>query len=405
MVNDKKSFELAKIHLASSKEISIDTESSGFFTYYSKICLIQISGSGQNFIFDPLAQIDLKSLDVIFQNPKVLKIFHSAIDDIKALKRDFGFTFINIADTMYSSKLLGLEHNSLNYLVEHYHQVHLSKTEQKSNWEKRPLERQQLQYAALDTAYLESIWNSMKIELEKKNLLDEAISEFQKISEEPIPLKETVNEIQWYKFPEIDKFTSHERRTIADILTFRDEKAKRVNKAPFRVLNNENILKLIRKELNQEGLIALLGKKDGAELYTIIETPTGPPLEKSEIPKTDFEVKAEEEEGFKNLRKWRERIMKKRNIDHTMLPSNKQILQIIRNKVSSIEDLEKLNLMSKWKLGNYGQSILLALKGENYDSFLAPLVVLPQVNRKKNPGFIKKHPKKAPIEIKTVDVP
>ena len=385
LVDNKKSLELAVVNLGNSKVIAIDTESSGYYTYYSKVCLVQISANGKNFIIDPMAQIDIKALDVIFKNPSILKIFHSAIDDVKALKRDFGFEFKNIADTMYSSKLLGLEHNSLNYLVEYYHKIFLSKTEQKSNWEKRPLDKYQLQYAALDTAYLESIWNSMKVELQKRNILDEAINENKKIASEPYIAKEVTNEIHWHKFPNIDKFTPEERRNVCDILQFRDDKAKRMNKAPFRVINNETIEKIVKKELTEDNLITLLGKKDGAELFKILQNPTGAPLDKVDIPKLDYELKPEEEQAFKQLRKWREKVMKKRNIDHTMLLSNKNLILIMRSDVKTLDDLRKLSLMSEWKIQNYGPSILKALKNENYDELLNHLVPLTRVKRAKKP--------------------
>jgi ribonuclease D len=388
LVQDKKSLELALVHLNSAKALSVDTESSGFYTYHSKICLIQITANGKNFIFDPFAQMDIKLLGNLFKNVSILKIFHSAIDDIKALKRDFGFEFKNIADTMYSSKLLGLEHNSLNFLVEFYHKVSLSKTEQKSNWEKRPLDKQQLQYAALDTAYLESIWEKMSFELESQKLLDEAKSEFEKISSEPPHPKEVTNEVHWYKFPEIETYSPEERRSVQDILSFREEKAKRMNKAPFRVISNQIISKIVKKEMKTEEFAALLGKKDSLELEKILQNPSGPPLEKSNIPKADFEVKPEEE-----LRKWREKVMKKRNIDHSMLPSNKQILQMIRLNISSIDELDKMNVLSKWKLENYGSSILKALNKENYDEDLTHLVVLKN-SKKKNFPPKKNDPKK-----------
>lgn len=385
LVDNKKSLELAVVNLANSKMISIDTESSGYYTYYSKVCLVQISANGKNFILDPMAQIDIKALSGVFKNPSILKIFHSAIDDIKALKRDFGFEFKNIADTMYSSKLLGLEHNSLNYLVEYYHKIFLSKTEQKSNWEKRPLDRYQLQYAALDTAYLESIWTTMRAELEKRNILDEALSEFEKMADEPYVAKEVTNEIHWHKFPNIDKFSPEERRGICDILQFRDDKAKRMNKAPFRVINNETIEKIVKKELSEDNLITLLGKKDGAELFKILQNPTGTPLDKVDIPKLDYELKPDEESLFKQLRKWRDKIMKKRNIDHTMLLSNKNLILIIRSKIDSLEELRALSLMSEWKVQNYGPSILKALKNESYDDLLNHLVPLSKVKRFKKP--------------------
>jgi ribonuclease D len=381
IIDNKKGMELLTVNLGSSEILSIDTESSGYFSYYSKVCLIQISTKGKNYIIDPLSKVDLDLLKPIFKNQKILKIFHSATDDIKALKRDFGFDFNHIADTLYSSKLLNLEHNSLNYLVEYYHNVKLSKTEQKSNWEKRPLDKQQLQYAALDTAYLESIWEKMKLELEKSNLIDEATSEFKKITEDIYKTKESTHEVFWYKFPNILKFTPEQRRNIYDILVYRDEKAKKANKAPFRIFNNDFIIKIIKPEFRSEEKIAeVLGKKEAQTIFNILSNPSGPPLNKSDIPKFDSDTTEEEDLKLKNLHKWREKIMKHRGVDHSMILSNKQMIHLIRNEPKSLDDLTNSGFLSEWKVQNYGKSLLKALNDEPYDNLIKELI--PITNQK-----------------------
>lgn len=380
LVDTKKGMELVTINLSGAKSISIDTESSGYFTYYSRICLVQITVNGKNYIIDPLAPLDMSLLKPIFEDEKILKIFHSATDDIKALKRDFGYNFKNIADTMYSSKLLGMEHNSLNYLVEYYHSIKLSKTEQKSNWEKRPLDKHQLQYAALDTAYLESIWEKMAKELEEAFLLDEAISEFEKMVDEVYKGRETNPEVAWHKFPNILKFSSEQRRTIFDVLQFREEKAKKMNKAPFRVLNNETIAKIVAEPPSSEEIQKILGKKDGQQLLNILQTPSGPPLTKADFPKVDNNITPSEEAKLRHLHKWREKIMKKRGVDHSMILSNKQLLVLIRDTPSSLETLEKFHFLSKWKLQNYGPSLLKALNSEPYDEFIENLIPIKKKN-------------------------
>ena len=362
--------ELAAVNLSGASVISIDTESSGYYTYYSRVCLIQISVNNKNYIIVPLSHLDLGLLKPIFLNPSILKIFHSASDDIKALKRDFGFEFRNIADTMYSSKLLNMEHNSLNYLVEYYHKVKLSKTEQKSNWEKRPLDKQQLQYAALDTAYLETIWSKMQEELNSLGLLEEAISEFEKITEEEYRGRETIQDVSWHKFPNILKFSPEERRNIYDILVYREEKAKRLNKAPFRVFNNEMITKIVTGEKSEEELMKLVGKKDGKDIKNILENPNGEPLNKSDFPKIDREITPQEETKWRQLHKWREKIIKKRGVDHSMILSNKQMIHFIRTQPKSLEDLFQSGFLSRWKVENYGPSLLKALASEPYEELL-----------------------------------
>jgi ribonuclease D len=380
LIDNKKSMELAAVNLSGAKSISIDTESSGYFTYYSRICLVQISVNGKNYIIDPLAPLDMALLNPIFENEKILKIFHSAPDDVKGLKRDFSYKFKNIADTMYSSKLLGMEHNSLNYLVEFYHSIKLSKTEQKSNWEKRPLDKQQLQYAALDTAYLESIWEKMEFELRESQLLEEAISEFKKMTEELYKGRESTGEISWHKFPNILKFTPEQRRSVYDVLSFREEKAKKLNKAPFRVINNETISKIIFENLKEEEIINLLGRKDGSQIAEIVKNPSGSPLNKSDFPRIDNNMTTQEESKLRHLHKWRDKIIKKRGVDHSMILSNKQLLTLIRNPPTTLEELDKSHFLSDWKLQNYGITLLKALHSEPYDDLLEGLI---PIKRKK----------------------
>lgn len=374
VVDNVRSLQLALITLSQSDCLSIDTESSGYYTYYSKVCLIQISSKGKNYIFDPIRLDDLSGLGPLFENPSILKIFHSASDDIKALKRDFGFKFINIADTMFSSRLLDLEQNSLLYLVEHYHKVKLSKKEQKSNWEKRPLEKSQLQYAALDTVYLESIWDKMREELGKRKLLDEALSEFVKIAEEePEPFEGF--SINLEKFPNVLELSSDERRALHDTLAFRDEKAKKLNKAPFRVWNNDKVLELVKSRGELNKLIDIVGKKDAENLYQVYKNPSGPPIQKNDLFKRSIEdLTGEEADRFKRLRQWRETIMSIRRMGHNLMPSNKNIAEIAKKNPKSIEELRELGIFSNWKVENYGPSLLAAIQSKPYETTLSGLV-------------------------------
>jgi ribonuclease D len=253
----------------------------------------------------------------------------------------------------------------------------MSKTEQKSNWEKRPLDREQLRYAALDTAYLESIWNKMKAELENLGLLEEAISEFVKLTEEVYKARDLNAEVPWYKFPNIHKFTPEQRRNIYDILQFREEKARRSNKATFRVINNDTLTKLVTDKPDEDSIVKQYGKKDGAEIFRILNNPSGPPFDKVEIPKIDKDITPKEEITLRYLHKWRDKIMKKRNMDHTMLLSNKQFLLMIRSMPMDIECIRKLGIMSEWKIENYGQSLLRALNNEPYDDLIQNLKSIP----------------------------
>lgn len=383
LIDNKRYLELCLLNLSKSECISIDTESSGYYTYFPRVCLLQITSNGKNYIIDTLAPIDLPKLSPIFLDPKILKIFHSATDDIKALKRDFHFEFCNIVDTMYSSKMLGMAHNSLNYLVEHFHDIKLSKVEQKSNWEKRPLDKHQLKYAALDTAYLESIWTKMKEELQKRGLLEEVISECDRFAKEPYIKKDDQSHSHWYKFPSILKYDPEQRRMIHDILQYRETKAKKSNRAAFRIINTQNIESIVKDKPDLNHLIKVFGKKEGTDIYNIVQNPSGEPIEKSDIPKEDYGLSDIEEHLYIKMRKWREIIMKKRKIDHTMVLPNKYLALIAKNRPTTLDMLRQLNIMSDWKINHYGPSIIRILQNESYDGLLSGLIEIRKTGERK----------------------
>ena len=93
--------------------VAVDTESDSLYSYYYKVCLIQISVPGVDYLVDPLSMCDATPLGSLFANPKVQKIFHAAESDVIALKRDYGFAFTNIFDTLWAARVLGWEHLNL----------------------------------------------------------------------------------------------------------------------------------------------------------------------------------------------------------------------------------------------------------------------------------------------------
>src|SRR5690348_7347132 len=73
--------------LRGAREIAVDTEADSFFSYREKVCLIQISAVGCDWIVDPLAGFDLAPLGELLADPRRTKIFHDGEFDILVLKR------------------------------------------------------------------------------------------------------------------------------------------------------------------------------------------------------------------------------------------------------------------------------------------------------------------------------
>ena len=79
-----KELNLALSKLSDAKFVAVDTEFMRETTYYSKLCLVQLSGAGTTICIDPLVpDIDMSALYNLMQNPSIIKVFHAGRQDLE----------------------------------------------------------------------------------------------------------------------------------------------------------------------------------------------------------------------------------------------------------------------------------------------------------------------------------
>src|SRR5690606_1660523 len=98
--------------------LAVDTESNSLYAYYEQVCLIQLSTREKDWIVDPLALDDLSPLGDVLGDPATEIVFHAAEYDIVSLKRDFGFHFGRVFDTMMAARICGWEQVGLGSILE-----------------------------------------------------------------------------------------------------------------------------------------------------------------------------------------------------------------------------------------------------------------------------------------------
>jgi ribonuclease D len=157
MVEDTEALEDMVRTLEKAPVIGIDTESDSSYSYQEKVCLIQLSNRDTDWIVDPLKVKDLSALGPLLSNPDIVKVLHGADYDIVCLKRDFGFEFRNLYDTLIAAQLLGMERIGLADLIERYFGIELDKQYQRHNWALRPLRPEHLDYARGDTHWMVAV--------------------------------------------------------------------------------------------------------------------------------------------------------------------------------------------------------------------------------------------------------
>ncbi len=223
--------------------LAVDTESNSLFAYQEQVCLIQFSTDSNDYLVDPLAISDLSSLGAIFSNPETEKIFHAAEYDIICLKRDFGFTFANLFDSMVAARILGKPAVGLGSVLEAEFGIQLDKRYQRANWGQRPLPPAQKAYARFDSHYLIPLRHHFHAELTARGLLDLAREDFLRLCQTPIPILDDPADACW-RLAGRTEITPRQAAVLQALCNYRDTRARQSNQPQFKVLSNSALVEL-----------------------------------------------------------------------------------------------------------------------------------------------------------------
>ena len=145
----------ARLTAGAPARIGLDTEFIRERTYWPQLALVQIAIDGDILLVDPLAPGINAALAPLLADRSVLKVMHSASEDLVALKRACGVVPQPLFDTQIAAALAGVGAGvGYQRLVQETLGVALEKGETRSDWLRRPLSASQLDYAADDVRHL-----------------------------------------------------------------------------------------------------------------------------------------------------------------------------------------------------------------------------------------------------------
>ena len=149
--------------VAGSTVVAVDTEFMRRNTFYPQVALVQLCFGEKALLVDPLAIADTAPLVALLSDPGVVKVLHSASEDLEVFSRWLGVLPEPLFDTQRAAALLdmgfGMGYSALVKLV---CEVDLPKGETTSDWLRRPLSDAQCEYAAQDVAWLLPVWRHLE---------------------------------------------------------------------------------------------------------------------------------------------------------------------------------------------------------------------------------------------------
>lgn len=249
--------------LEGEKMIAVDLEHHSFHSYTGLVSLIQISNSKEDFLVDPIKLRELLqspefSLNRIFADEKVLKIFHGAESDIAWLQRDFDTFVVNMFDSFHAAKVLNLPRMSLAFLLEEFCGVELDKKYQLADWRERPMPVEMIEYARKDTHYLVHLYFLLKKKLNEKQY--EQVLE--KSNEQCLELyaPETINEKSWKVALNRSNspLNGEQVNVVRRLFYWREWKAKELDVSPAALMPNSYLARIA----NSRGVKSVIELKE-----------------------------------------------------------------------------------------------------------------------------------------------
>ncbi len=353
---------------------AVDTEADSLHHYFEKLCLVQVSIPGEDYLIDPLCSLNLSPLVEVL-NPKTI-LMHGADFDIRMLRRAGPFAPREVFDTMIAAQLLGHEGQGLADLVQRYCGETLSKVSQKADWSRRPLDDKLMTYAWKDTHYLNTICENLRKELSElgrtewhqqgcAKLVQSLTSgeEEKKPSEHPWQIKGS------------KQLSGKALAIFKELWTWREEEGKRRDRPTFKVLHSEALIEIA--QWAEKGLgpdVAAVpnaprnvrGEHREALNRVLARSQTLPPLsfiaEKKPAHKRRPRLDANDEKILELLKQKRQEIAAELKIQPSLLATNLILETFAADRPATKESLRKIKLLLPWQEDILAEPFLGVLK-------------------------------------------
>lgn len=225
--------------------LAIDTEFLREKTYYAQLCLLQVAAEGVIACVDPLA-LDLDPLLDIIYDPSVVKVMHSARQDMEIFFDLRGDVPRPLFDSQIAATLMGFgEQVGYANLVQKMLNVTLDKMATRTDWSKRPLDREQVVYAADDVRYLFKIYHQQVELLSSKGRLEWLQDDFDEMSDRTTYAPHPEN--LWKRVKGAQKLSSPQLAVLRGLAIWREERAQASNRPRRWIFKDEVMVDLARR--------------------------------------------------------------------------------------------------------------------------------------------------------------
>jgi ribonuclease D len=244
--------------------------------------------------------------------------------------------------------------------------VYHSKRRQRDDWSHRPLESEQLEYAAMDTHHLLRLRDELEAELKNKGRLSWALEEFECAAILERPEKEFDTE-GFRRIKGNRDLGLQEQVMLRAVYLTRDKIARQLDVPPFKVMNNSVLLDLVKKPpkspremFDRPGISYRVARKFSGEILQTLEDsrqqdptlPETPPRVNWKPPSRAVRLRME------SLRNWRQIKSKELNLHiGVVFPAN-LLENLALTPPANLQEMSEMPGIRQWRVREFGEDLL-----------------------------------------------
>ena len=368
MIEDDAALKAAVDQLKTAPVIGVDTEADSFHSYREKVCLVQISDLKTDFIVDPLRVSDMSPLGEIMADPGMVKVLHGADYDIVSLKRDFGYQFENVFDTMISAQFLGFDKVGLADLIRRFFGHTIDKKYQRHDWSKRPLLDEHLDYARGDTHWLPAIRELLLIHLNRTGRLA-AVEEECALVQTREWQGRTSSEADFLRVKGATSLEPSQQKVLRAVWEYRDGKAKDSDRPAFKLIPDPFLLAIAKAQPTDAEALTKMARRGSSMVRrhgdALVQAVKDGIADEREIPKIPRPAKSRTprigpglDRYLTALKDWRNQKVQRTGLPPVAVANNTLLKEIARLVPTDLDGLAEVPGIRNWQLQDHGEEVL-----------------------------------------------
>lgn len=354
--------------LGTPSAIALDTEGASFHRFVDRIYLLQLSTAEHHAVIDPLRIGTPDRLGQLLQDRGVEVVLHDADYDLRLLRQDYGWQVNALFDTRVAAQLLGLRSFGLAALLEQFFGIRLDKKHQRADWSMRPLSADMLEYAALDTRWLLDLRATLRQRLESLSRWHWAQEEFTRAEGTQWAPEEPSQ--SFLRLKGARDLSRRELARLRELVQWRDDVAREIDRATFRVIGNESLLELARVAPRTAADLSRIkgfprGMTESRQAALLAALRRGDAVPDAELPRFPKAARWDRDPDFDDrvarLKAVRDSAAERLELDPGVLCSRERLETVARKQPRALEEFADVPDMRRWQVEVLGEGFLRVL--------------------------------------------